>query len=266
MQCWGPEALETIRDLEGTLTLKDLHGYVRSLGFAPHPVVPKTVQATAIRHRSEHVGNFFLAGKAGGRGFTSEDESEWRRPALRPDRSAAGPTPGAGRQGSNRSGAQQPLLHLSLKTLSNPNSPGKTAEPKSPSLAEDPFQPEFAASPSPKSGVRCWRSASGSAPPGRPMLPQMGAGNAPGQWPGGNSLACDSKGAGGGQARVAVSGSRMTRWMGHTVSILLNQAEKGGELNQEVSAPTPLRVSAITRSTTACSASCWVSPSSRRSR
>ena len=70
----GPRLCETIRDLEGTLTLKDLHGYVRSLGFAPHPVVPKTVQATAMRHRGEHVGNFFVAGKEGGRGFTGEDE------------------------------------------------------------------------------------------------------------------------------------------------------------------------------------------------
>ena len=109
----GPRLCETIRDLEGTLTLKDLHGYVRSLGFAPHPVVPKTVQATAMRHRGEHVGNFFVAGKEGGRGFTGEDESEWRRPAYGPDRPAAGASPRAGRPGSYRPGAQQPL-HLRL--------------------------------------------------------------------------------------------------------------------------------------------------------
>ena len=36
--------------------------------------MPKTVQVTAIRHRGVHVGNFFLAGKAGGQEFTSEDE------------------------------------------------------------------------------------------------------------------------------------------------------------------------------------------------
>ena len=70
----GPRLCEHIRDRESPLTMRDLHGYIRSLGFSPHPVVPKTVQATAVRHRGEHVGNFFVAGKAGGREFTSEDE------------------------------------------------------------------------------------------------------------------------------------------------------------------------------------------------
>ena len=69
----GPRLCQQIRDREGPLTLRDLHGYIRSLGFTLHPVVPKTVQATAMRHRGEHVGNFFVAGKEGGRGFTSED-------------------------------------------------------------------------------------------------------------------------------------------------------------------------------------------------
>ena len=70
----GPRLCEHVRDLEGTLTMKDLHGYIRALGFSPHPVVPKTVQATALRHRGLHLGNFFLAGKAGGGEFTREDE------------------------------------------------------------------------------------------------------------------------------------------------------------------------------------------------
>ena len=70
----GPRLCEHVRDLEGTLTMKDLHGYIRELGFSPHPVVPKTVQATALRHRGLHLGNFFLAGKAGGGEFTREDE------------------------------------------------------------------------------------------------------------------------------------------------------------------------------------------------
>ena len=76
IQDWGngPRLCEHIRGLEGTLTLKDLHSYVRSLGFSPHPVLPKTVQATAIRHRDAHVGNFFLAGKPDGQEFTSDDE------------------------------------------------------------------------------------------------------------------------------------------------------------------------------------------------
>ena len=69
----GPRLCQHVRDLEGTLTMKDLHGYIRSLGFSPHPVVPKTVQETALRHRGLHLGDFFLAGKVGGGEFTSED-------------------------------------------------------------------------------------------------------------------------------------------------------------------------------------------------
>ena len=70
----GPRLFEHFKGLEGSLRLTDLHGYVRSLGFPPHPILPKTVQGTPMRHRGVNVGNFFLAGKAGGREFTSEDE------------------------------------------------------------------------------------------------------------------------------------------------------------------------------------------------
>jgi len=70
----GPRLCEHVRDLEGTLTMKDLHGYIRALGYSPHPAVPKTVQTMALRHRGLHLGNFFLAGKAGGGEFTREDE------------------------------------------------------------------------------------------------------------------------------------------------------------------------------------------------
>ena len=70
----GPRLCDHVRDLDGTLTMKDLHSYIRALGFSPHPVVPKTVQATALRHRGLHLGNFFLAGKAGGGEFIREDE------------------------------------------------------------------------------------------------------------------------------------------------------------------------------------------------
>ena len=70
----GPRLFEHFKGLEGSLRLTDLHGYVRSLGFPPHPIMPKTAQGTPMRHRGVHVGNFFLAGKAGGREFTNEDE------------------------------------------------------------------------------------------------------------------------------------------------------------------------------------------------
>ena len=70
----GPRLFEHFRDLEGGLRVSDIPSYVRSLGLSPHPILPKTVQGTPMRHRGVNVGNFFLAGKAGGREFTSEDE------------------------------------------------------------------------------------------------------------------------------------------------------------------------------------------------
>ena len=70
----GPRLFEHLRDLEGALRLTDMRGYVRSLGLSPHPILPKTALGTPMRHRGVSVGIFFLAGKAGGREFASEDE------------------------------------------------------------------------------------------------------------------------------------------------------------------------------------------------
>ena len=70
----GPRFFEHLRDLEGALRLTDLHGYVRSLGLAPHPILTKTAMGTPMRHRGMNVGIFFLAVKADGREFSGEDE------------------------------------------------------------------------------------------------------------------------------------------------------------------------------------------------
>ena len=70
----GPLLFEHFRDLEGALRLRDLPGYVRSLGYSPDLMRSKTFQGTPMRHRGVAVGNFFLAGKEGGREFTSDDE------------------------------------------------------------------------------------------------------------------------------------------------------------------------------------------------
>ena len=70
----GLRVFEHFRDLEGTLRVSDIPGHIRSLGVSPHPILPKTVQATPMYHRGVNVGNLFLSGKAGGREFTSEDE------------------------------------------------------------------------------------------------------------------------------------------------------------------------------------------------
>ena len=56
------------------MRVRDLPGYVRSLGFSA-PVLPcKTLQGTPIRHRDVDVGSLFLTEKEGGREFTAEDE------------------------------------------------------------------------------------------------------------------------------------------------------------------------------------------------
>ena len=70
----GLRLFEHFRDLEGTVGVSDLPALARSLGMAPQPFLPQTIQATPMRHRGVNVGSFFLGGKAGGREFTSEDE------------------------------------------------------------------------------------------------------------------------------------------------------------------------------------------------
>ena len=70
----GPQFFEHLCDLPGVLRLKDLPGYIRSLGCSPEPTLPKTMQATPMRHRGRHVGTFFLGDKAGGQAFTRRAE------------------------------------------------------------------------------------------------------------------------------------------------------------------------------------------------
>ena len=65
---------EHLRDHPGTLRVPDLPAYVRSLGLSPDPLPSTTLQGTPLRHRGEHVGNFFIGDKEGGEGFTDEDE------------------------------------------------------------------------------------------------------------------------------------------------------------------------------------------------
>ena len=76
MEDWpeGRMLFQHFRDIPEVLRLRDLPAYVRSLGISSDPLLAKTFQGTPIRYRDLHVGNFFLAGKEGGREFTSEDE------------------------------------------------------------------------------------------------------------------------------------------------------------------------------------------------
>ena len=70
----GLQLFAHFRDLPGALRLRDLDGYIRSLGFSTEMVRWKTFQGTPMHHRGVYVGNFFLTEKESGGEFTSEDE------------------------------------------------------------------------------------------------------------------------------------------------------------------------------------------------
>ena len=70
----GPQLFEHLRDAAETLRIRDLPGFVRSLGYSSELIPAKNFLGTPIRYRSQQVGNFFLGGKKGGQEFTSEDE------------------------------------------------------------------------------------------------------------------------------------------------------------------------------------------------
>ena len=65
---------EHLRDLPGPLRLAELHDYVRSLGFSAEAMIATTLLGVPMRHRGEHLGHFFLAGKENSGEFTGEDE------------------------------------------------------------------------------------------------------------------------------------------------------------------------------------------------
>ena len=63
-----------VREKPGQQSLADLPEYVHERGFTPHLMHSKTFQTTPMRHRGEHVGNFFLAEKADAAEFSAQDE------------------------------------------------------------------------------------------------------------------------------------------------------------------------------------------------
>ena len=76
LEAWadGPQLFEYLRDLPGPVRIKDLPEHVNALGLDGEVLHPyRTLQGAPMRHRGEHVGSFWLVGKAGG-GFTDEDE------------------------------------------------------------------------------------------------------------------------------------------------------------------------------------------------
>jgi len=70
----GPRLFAHLRDLPGPVRLADLPDYVRALGFSAELMHSRTFLGTPMRHRSVHVGHFFLAEKESTPEFTDEDE------------------------------------------------------------------------------------------------------------------------------------------------------------------------------------------------
>ena len=70
----GRRLFEHLRDQAKPLLVADLPGYLDSLGLSPTPWTSRSLQGTPMRHRGEHLGNFFLSDKEDGEAFTSEDE------------------------------------------------------------------------------------------------------------------------------------------------------------------------------------------------
>ena len=69
------KAFEFLRDLSGPLRTPDVSAYLKSLGCRVDSFPPcEAFQGTPMRHHGTHVGNFYLAGKAGGGAFTDRDE------------------------------------------------------------------------------------------------------------------------------------------------------------------------------------------------
>ena len=71
---YGPQLLEHLRSLAEPIRVRDLRAYVRELGFSDDVMPSNTMQGAPLQHRDINVGNFFLGGKEGGRGFTKADE------------------------------------------------------------------------------------------------------------------------------------------------------------------------------------------------
>ena len=70
----GKRLLKHFRDLRAPLRLSDLPAYARALGYSDALLRSQTLQGAPMRHRDEHVGDFFLAEKEGGGEFTDADE------------------------------------------------------------------------------------------------------------------------------------------------------------------------------------------------
>ena len=65
---------EALRDQPSPVRVADMRTYVAGLGFSTDGVIIETFQGAPMRHRGEHVGNFFPGEKETGPEFTDEDD------------------------------------------------------------------------------------------------------------------------------------------------------------------------------------------------
>ena len=70
----GRRLFEHLRSLPLPVRLRDLRGYVSSLGYSPEVIPVDTLLGTWIRRGNKQAGIFFLGDKEGGQEFTREDE------------------------------------------------------------------------------------------------------------------------------------------------------------------------------------------------
>ena len=76
MEEWreGRRLFAHLRELPGPFRIRDMPGYLRSLGFSAPALPGETLQGTPMRHRDVDMGSLFLTEKEGGREFTREDD------------------------------------------------------------------------------------------------------------------------------------------------------------------------------------------------
>ena len=65
----GRRLFEHLRDQAKPLLVADLPGYLDSLGLSPTPWTSRSLQGTPMRHRGEHLGNFFLGDREDGEAY-----------------------------------------------------------------------------------------------------------------------------------------------------------------------------------------------------
>ena len=70
----GSRLFAHLRDHPGPLAVRDVPGYLASLGFGTEVLPYQSMQGMPIHHRGMHVGSLFLGRRDGGREFTAADE------------------------------------------------------------------------------------------------------------------------------------------------------------------------------------------------